>query len=139
MQDTTQALPAGFTTTLILPAEIGAPLQGGIYVGPSFDPETGKITHLIAGEYLPDTTFLGAKKAAAAYRDGDLAGWRAPTKAEATAAALHAGKHFKSGYHWTSTPCGSYYAWFVSFEGGYVSIGARYHGFRFRPFRSLTA
>ena len=127
------------TTTLILPAAIGVPLQGGIYVGPSFDPDTGKITHLIAGEYLPRSTFRGAQKAAAEYRGGDLDDWRAPSKAEATAAALYAAKYFESGYHWTSTPFGSLRAWLVDFEGGYVGPRGRDLEFRFRPFRSLTA
>ncbi|MFY3082006.1 hypothetical protein ACOTF2_18245 [Achromobacter xylosoxidans] len=42
-------------------------------------------------------------------------------------------------YSWTSTPCGSYGAWAVRFEGGNVGSWGRNHEFRVRPVRSIIA
>ena len=40
---------------------------------------------------------------------------------------------------WTSTPYGSYGAWAVNFENGYVYRWARHDEFRVRPVRSIIA
>jgi len=44
-----------------------------------------------------------------------------------------------AGYVWTSTPYGSYGAWAVSFEDGYVYNWHRGNEFRVRPVRSIIA
>ncbi|HCW17346.1 MAG TPA: DUF1566 domain-containing protein, partial [Achromobacter sp.] len=44
-----------------------------------------------------------------------------------------------AGYVWTSTPCGSYSAWAVNFEGGDVHYWYRASEFRVRPVRSIIA
>lgn len=42
-----------------------------------------------------------------------------------------------NGIFWTSTPCGSYSAWAVFFEYGYVHFWGRYYEFRVRPVRRV--
>ena len=125
------------STVLLLPAAIGAPLQGGIYTGPII--EHGQLVHLItSSEYLDDQEWEDAKKAAADYRGGDFEDWFLPEQAHLMVAWANNKDAFKPDYHWTSTPYGSNCAWAVYFEDGDVGICLRYNEFRVRPFRRLS-
>lgn len=126
-------------TTLALPAKIGEKLQGGVYVGPYFDLETGKVEHMIGGDYLDDSDAPDAEAAAARHQGGGYTDWRLPTQQEAMAAFINAKKCFKPGYHWTSTPYGSDDAWVVGFENGNVGTCFRGSSFRVRLFRRFIA
>jgi hypothetical protein len=45
----------------------------------------------------------------------------------------------EAGYVWTSSPYGSFFAWAVDFECGYVYFWVRSDEFRVRPVRSIIA
>jgi len=115
-----------FTPASPLPAEIGAELQGGIYVGPMA--EKGRLIHLIAAkDTLPVSEWEAAAKAAEDYEGEGFSDWYLPSKAEMIVALAHAQDTFKESWHWTSTPYGSLYAWAVDFENGYVATLAPRH------------
>ncbi|VFR32452.1 hypothetical protein BER2_1689 [plant metagenome] len=121
-----------------LPAGFGAPLQGGIYVGPHW--EDGKLVHLIAStEDLGEQDWENAKKAASEYRGGDRSDWFLPTREQLEIVRIYAQASFEKGYHWSATPCGSDFAWVVYFEFGFVDTYFRYDEFRVRPFRRFIA
>lgn len=122
---------------LSLPAEFGAPLQGGFYAGPHW--EDGKLVHLIgANESLGDWQWEDAKNKAGQYFDDGHDDWFLPTKDQLTVGLLYAKNKFESVWHWTQSPCGSGNAWAVYFENGDVYLGYRYSEFRVRPFRRLS-
>jgi len=123
----------------LLPASIGAELQGGIYVGPMFDPEASALVHLITAlEYLEAAEWDAAKEAASAYRGTGFSDWHLPTKNECMTALMYAQEHFEKGWHWTSTPYESY-AWAVDFQNGHVDRNNRINEFRVRPVRRFIA
>lgn len=129
--------------SLSLPAEFGAELQGGIYVGPHW--VDGKLEHLIAApETLPGAEWDDAQRIASNYTGPDDAlvrysDWVLPTREQLEIARIYAQEFFENGYHWSSTPCGSFTAWAVDFEYGDVTTWHRRNEFRVRPFRSVIA
>jgi len=62
-----------------------------------------------------------------------------PSHRELLQIAAVEGFNEDTGYVWTSTPCGSSYAWAVYFEDGYVHGWLRGSEFRVRPVRSIIA
>ena len=62
-----------------------------------------------------------------------------PSHRELLQVVAAAGFNDDGGYTWTSTPCGSFAAWAVGFEGGGVSSWHRDDEFRVRPVRSIIA
>ena len=122
---------------LALPAEFGAPLQGGFYAGPHW--EDGKLVHLIgANESLGDAEWDAAKTKAGKYFDDGHDDWFLPTKDQLTVGLLYAKDKFEPVWHWTQSLYGSYYAWAVDFEDGGVHFCGRDDEFRVRPFRRLS-
>lgn len=121
-----------------LPAAFGAPLQGGIYVGPHW--EDGKLVHLIAADAdLGEHDWEDAKEAATECRGGDHSDWFLPTREQLEIARIYAQASFEKGYHWSATPYGSDVAWVVDFESGCVLTSSRDGEFRVRPFRRFIA
>jgi len=122
---------------LALPAEFGAPLQGGFYAGPHW--EDGKLVHLIgANESLGDAEWDAAKTKAAEYQSSGFADWFLPNRDQMQIARIYAQGKFEKVYHWTSTPYDAPNAWAVGFEYGSVYIRNRHGEFRVRPFRRLS-
>ena len=135
-QEAAQAKPY-LTPCPTLPAEIGAELQGGIYVGPMV--ENGRLVHLIAAEEsIGKVKWEQAKELASDYEGGDYSDWYLPNKDELAIALAHSKSKFESGWHWTSTPYGSSVAWAVGFEYGDVYHWGRGNEFLVRPFRRLS-
>ena len=124
------------STTILLPAPIGAELGGGIYVGPHFQPG-GSVRHLVASHKSLDARgWEAACTALSGLRIDGFDDWFLPSKDELTIALLNARDKFDKAIHWTSTPYDDHYAWAVGFEGGSVYIDPRTNEFRVRPFRS---
>ena len=121
-----------------LPAEIGAELEGGIYVGPRV--ENGRLIHLIAAKKaIGKFEWDKAQAASSDYEGEDCGDWFLPSKEDMQVALTNAQNLFdKDEWHWTSTPFGSYYAWAVDFERGYVGNWGRYREFLVCPFRRLS-
>lgn len=133
-----QAAPQDIAASPLLPAEIGADLQGGIYVGPMV--EDGKLIHLIsASESIGDYDWESAPDKAREYRAGGFDDWHLASKPEMLVALAHAQDKFEKVYHWTSTPYGSGLAWAVVFEDGDVNVDLRHYAFRVRPFRRFIS
>lgn len=155
-------------TRLSRPALIGATLpgQGGIYAGDilgddgtvyglvvaeddlqgtyQWSPEDGEI-QASAWDGLVNTNDLlrhdsahPAARAAKAYSADGHADFYLPAKREMQIIAANLPHLFQPKPYWTSTPCGSYGAWAVRFEGGYVLTWYRTNEFRVRPVRRFT-
>ena len=121
-------------SAIILPAAIGAELQGGIYTAPMV--EDGKLIHLIrAKESLGDTNWDAAQSKASEYRGGGLDDWYLPPKREMIVGLVHDQEGFDQVWHWTASPYPESLAWAVHFESGSVDLYLRYTEFRVRPFR----
>lgn len=122
---------------IALPAQFGAPLQGGFYAGPHW--EDGKLVHLIgADESLGDAEWNAAKTKAGKYFDDGYDDWFLPTKDQLTVGLLYAKDKFEKVWHWTQTPYGPNFAWAVDFEDGIMGVDNRSSEFRVRPFRRLS-
>jgi len=132
-----ESAPVTPAPAIALPAQFGAPLQGGFYAGPHW--EDGKLVHLIgANKSLGDAEWEDAKTKAGQYFDDGYDDWFLPTKDQLTVGLLYAKDKFEKVWHWTQTPYGSDCAWAVDFESGYVCNCRRYREFRVRPFRRLS-
>ena len=132
-----ESAPVTPAPTIALPAQFGAPLQGGFYAGPHW--EDGKLVHLIgANESLGDRRWDGAKTAAQEYRGDGFDDWFLPSRDQLEIARIYAQEKFEKVWHWTSTPYDSDDAWAVHFGLGLVDVGGRGGEFRVRPFRRLS-
>ena len=66
--------------------------------------------------------------------------WRAPSQEDMMLAYVNVSDLFdKDDWYWTAKPYGSFYAWAVYFEYGFVYDWVRYVEFRVRPVRSIIA
>ncbi|WP_082886881.1 DUF1566 domain-containing protein [Achromobacter ruhlandii] len=79
-----------------------------------------------------------AARAAKAYSDDGHADFYLPAKRELQIIAANLPHLFQPTLYWTSTPYGSFGAWAVGFEVGYVLGWGRSSGFRVRPVRRFT-
>lgn len=132
-----ESAPVTPAPTIALPAQFGAPLQGGFYAGPHW--EDGKLVHLIgANESLGDHKWNDAKTAAQEYRGDDFDDWFLPSRDHLEIARIYAQNKFEKVWCWTSTPYGPYSAWAVDFEYGLMNVDHRRYEFRVRPFRRLS-
>lgn len=80
-----------------------------------------------------------AAVAASEYTADGYQDFHLPSHRELLQVVAAAGFNDNDGYTWTSTPCGSNYAWAVNFEYGYVNFWGRFTEFRVRPVRSMIA
>ena len=137
--------------------------QGGIYIG-----QTAQGRHLFAAAALLDGTFEfgsygdklegysdldGAENtrqllergnhpaalAASEYTADGHKDFYLPSHRELLQVVAAEGFNSDGADTWTSTPYGSYRAWAVIFEDGYVSHWNRHYEFRVRPVRSIIA
>ena len=119
------------------------PEQGGIFIGSRLIDGT---THhmIIPGGKEFDLVDVEFKDLASAMAErGEVNGhadWRAPDQEDMMLAYINAPDLFDKGdWYWTNKPYGSYYAWAVNFENGYVYLWFRGNEFRVRPVRSIIA
>lgn len=150
------------------PALIGAALpgQGGIYAGDILG-DDGTVYGLVAAEedmqgtyrWSPDdgetqaSSWDGlvntnallrfdsshpAARVAKAYSADGHTDFYLPAKREMQIITANLPHLFQPEPYWTSTPCGSRYAWAVHFEDGRVSDWGRGTEFRVRPVRRFT-
>lgn len=137
--------------------------QGGIYIG-----QTAQGRHLFVAAVLLDGSFeFGgygdklegcsdqdgventrkllardnhpAAQAASEYTADGHNDFYLPSHRELLQVAAVEGFNDDGDYVWTSTPCGSYYAWAVFFADGSVRFWSRTYEFRVRPVRSIIA
>ncbi|WP_353630668.1 hypothetical protein AADG64_22440 [Achromobacter xylosoxidans] len=150
------------------PALIGATLpgQGGIYAGDILGDDGVVYGLVVASEDLDGTYIWGpedgertastwdglvntndllrhdtthaAARAAKAYSADGHADFYLAAKREMQIIAANLPHLFQPKPYWTSTPCGSYAAWAVLFENGYVDGWNRGFEFRVRPVRRFT-
>jgi len=119
------------------------PEQGGIYVGSRL--VDGAAHHVIMqGGTESDLIDIEFDQLEAVVSErGEVNGhsdWRAPTQEELVLGYINARDQFdKSDWYWSSTPYGSFDAWAVDFEDGYVLTWDRFREFRVRPVRSIIA
>ncbi|MGV2896722.1 DUF1566 domain-containing protein [Achromobacter sp. AGC78] len=119
------------------------PEQGGVFIGSRLI--DGVAHHIVIPggmEFdLVDVDF--DKQASAIAERGEMNGhsdWRAPDQEDMMLAFINVPELFdKDDWYWTAKPYGSYRAWAVDFENGYVYRWGRSGEFRVRPVRSIIA
>lgn len=119
------------------------PEQGGVLIGSRLI--DGVAHHIVIPggmEFdLVDVDF--DKQTSAIDERGEVNGhsdWRAPDQEDMMLAYINVPDLFdKDDWYWTSKPYGSYGAWAVNFENGFVFHWYRTIEFRVRPVRSIIA
>lgn len=119
------------------------PEQGGVFIGSRLI--DGATHHIfIPGGKEFDLVDVGFNDMRSAITErGEVNGhsdWRAPGQEDMMLAYINVPDLFDtSDYYWTNKPCGSFTAWAVHFEHGYVYFWHRNGEFRVRPVRSVIA
>lgn len=119
------------------------PDQGGIFIGSRLIDGVVHHTVIPGGKEfdLVDVDFNELDSAVSGR--GEVNGhsdWRAPSQEDMMLAYVNVPDLFdKDDWYWTAKPGGSFHAWAVSFECGYVYSWGRTREFRVRPVRSIIA